>query len=427
MKSPRYSFLILVLSSHLLPIASAAPLSTYRAKLATAEQVKGLEKAAEDRVSSLREALGTNAIDRSSLTAATSPFAKIGTSTPNKGTKKTGSGIIKTLLGQTAERLRQREEEGAPPPFDPSKFMSEIEQERVDRRMKFCEENLGKEYIHIVGELSAELTKSASAAEIAAKPTALHTELTTAVGGLIPSTISDKLGKVTDVDYVDGKVIKIYFTNSNSEVTPVSFSTLATVRTLRDKYFLIVFECIRQHVEAKSKEEKPRDEGYQSLTRAILPALNQRFTTAVEISQRLAKLSKQEMNLLIDVFLSLAGTDVPTEEEMTVPEDPKTWKVGSQPPSLPAYIYQLSQPSIVARDKALDQRKAALARKDKKAADAAAVAAEKAIAPVASELADYQYYHLMDDQLGQLADWLFEEKAREKQEQKLIDDMGVGQ
>jgi hypothetical protein len=407
--------------------AEAAPLSSYRAKLANPEQVKGLEKAAEDRVNSLREALGTIALDRSGLKAATSPFAKIGASTPNKGTKKTGSGIIKTLLGQTAEKLRQREEEGAPPPFDPSKFMYEIEQERVDRRMKFCEENLGKEYVHIVGELSIDLMKTAPVAEVVAKPTALHTELTTGVAGLIPTAISDKLGRVTDVDYVDGKVIKIYFTNSKSEVTPVSFSTLATVRTLRDKYFLIVFECIRQHVEAKSKEEKPQDEGYQGLTKAILPAISARFTTAVEISQRLGTLSKQEMNTLIDVFLSLAGTDVPTEEEMTAPDDPKAWKVGSQPPSLPAYIYQLSQPAIVARDKALDLRKAALGRKDKKAADAAALAAERTIAPVATELADYQYYHLMDDQLGQLADWLFEEKAREKQEQKRIDDMGVGQ
>lgn len=426
MKSPRYLIFILALGLTVLPTANAAPLSSYRAKLATAEQVKGLEKAAEERVSALREALGTNTIDRSGLKAATSPFAKIGASTPSKGTKKTGSGIIKTLLGQTAERLRQREEEGAPPPFDPSKFMSEIEQERVDRRMKFCEENLSKHYVQIVGELSVDLMKSSQTAEVAAKPTALHTDLTTAVGGLIPVSISDKLGKVTDVDYVDGKVIKIYFTNGKSEVTPVSFSTLATVRTLRDKYFLIVFECIRQHVEAKSKEEKPQDEGYQGLTRALLPALSQRFTTAVEISQRLGQLSKQEMNILIDVFLSLAGSDIPTEEEMTAPRDPKNWKVGSQPPSVPAYIYQLSQPSIAARDKALDQRKAALARKDKKAAEAAALAAEKAIAPVATELADYQYYRLMNDQLGQLTDWLFEEKAREEQELKLIEDMGVG-
>lgn len=403
----------------------AAPFSEYRRKLASPEQAKALTQEAADRVRQLRRALGTDKLSYESLKGGA--VAELSTSKLSKGTKKTASGLVKKWLGPVAEKMREQESQGAPPPFDPSKFDTELDQEKSDRRFAFCDQHMGALYRPVVNELVFDLKKEAAAA-VPATPavTALEAKLMAAIQKAIPADIAKKLGQVTGVDFIDGRVVRFQMTDSAGAMVPLNLSMLATMRTVRDRYFLITLECVRRHVQKTAAEEKPQDAGYQELAKFLSGPLNSRVQSAGRIHEKLSLLSRAELNRLIDIFLVLAQGDVPSETEMSVPDEPKKWKPGMQPPSFPAYVYQLTDPAVIARDKALDARKVALDKRDARGADAAWKKAVDAISPVQDELADYQYFHLMNEQLYQLQDWVFEETERERQEQKRIDAVSEG-
>jgi len=386
----------------------AAPFAKYRAILSAPKEAARLEKASADQILEIRKLLGTS--------ERTYPALKV--PAINKGSKKTASGIIKSTLGPTAEKLRREEEEGNPAVFDPSKFDFELDKDRLDSRYAFCEKHLGKEYPRVVKELLYEHIQSAKV------PGGFGGEiqLIAQVKGIVPESVLAKLGEIESIDFIDGKILKIYFQPAGEKPFPVSASLLSTVRTLRDKYFIIVLECIRHHVATVAADEKAKDKDYHGIAQYLLPALNERVKEAGKIHERLGTLTRAEFDGLLDFFLTLQLGDVPSAEEMETPDDPSAWKIGASP-SFPAYVFKQTALTVEVRNRWLSGRASALLRGDKNAVSATEKEAAAVMAPVEEMLADYQFYRLAQDQLDQLQDFLVEAKEREVVDQKILKGM----
>ncbi len=398
-----------------------APFAKYRAQLSKPVDQARLQKDALERVRTLRKLMGTENLKYPAL--GQSSFTVLKGSQLVNGNKKTSSGILKILLGRTAEELREQEEEGAPAPFDPSKFDFEIDQDRMQRRYAFCEKKLGKDYAQVVQELLYDKLYSTNQAGPSGPAFDLERKLVAELRPLIPAAITKKLGLLSSVDFVDGRIIKVYFTAGNFEY-PLSYSILSTFRTQRDKYFLITLECLRHHLDTKATEKKPADAGYQSVAQYLLPVVTERLKVAGTIHSLLKTLSREEEHALLDLFLALQDGELPASEEMQIPDDPKKWNVGDAPPSFPAFAYQRSDNAIRNRNSFLDSRKFSLAKRDSVSALLNERKAAQAMAPVEELLADYQFYKLYFDQTEQLMDFLIEEKHREAIEKKILKDMG---
>lgn len=329
---------------------------------------------------------------------------------------------MKNILGPAAEKLRQAEEEGNPPVFDPSKFESELAREKLDARYALCEKYLGTHYPRVLKELLYEQMQSK--AMIRGEATPVETKLVADLQGVLTPSIREALGDVVSVDYADGRILKIYFRPAGKDAYAVSASLLSTFRTSRDKYFLIVMECVRHHAATVAYDNEYKDKGYQGIATYLLPSMNARVKEAGLIHQRLASLNPADLDAVLDLFLILQQGDLPTSEEMDVPDDPKAWKLGDSP-SFPTYVFRKTEVKVQVRDRWLDGRASALRRDDRNAVAATEREAAAAMAPVEEILADYQFYHLAQEQMDQLQDFLIEAKERNAIESKILKGMGV--
>lgn len=405
-------------------VVSAAPFADYRAKISGAPRVAELRKLASERILQLRTLMGTQATSLVDLS--TPPFKELVQGKLSNARKKTRAGVIKRLVQDSAERLRGSELEGSVAVFDPSDFDSEIDQKRAARRLAFCDKDLAGQYETLVREMAHEfLTKSASST-VAMAPAVvqLESKLVQKFQSIVSQGIQAKLGKVSRVEFSDGRVMKLVFRQADGRELPASFSMLSTYRTVRDRYFLLTLECVRRHIETNSAPDSKTDADYRSLTQFLLPKFTEYLQSAGKIHNLLATLSRSELGELLDLFLVLSDGDLPTSIEFSVPDDVKTWKAGTNPPSFPAWVFRATAEDMAAEESALKQQKALLKKRDTKAAQLAAAQATAARARLDVPLSDYQYYHLMHKQMDQLQEWLEEEAQREAREQKRMDDMG---
>jgi len=381
----------------------AAPFAKYRAELSAPAERARLAKKATAQIMEARKGLGTEAIQYPSFS--TGAFLDLKRSREINGNKLTSSGILKLRLGRLNEELRKR----GPLPFEDG-----------NSRYAFCEKTVGKEYPLTVNELLHEHLKSVKVQTASSSATALEFRLVSELRPLLPSSATQKLGTLAGLDFIDGKITKLFFLTPNGEEYAVTFSLLTAFRTRQDKYFLVTLECLRRHLEIHANDEKPADAEYQSVAKLLLPVITHKLKEGSQIHQRIGTLTTSELHALLDIFLVLQGDDLPAPEELQSPDDPKTWKPGQSPPSFSTLMSQKIDPALQRRNALLIKRQTARANKQGTEAYLADAEADAVMRSIEEPMADYQYYRLFQRQIQELLETLHEEKQRDDAERKLL-------
>ncbi|MBY0370967.1 hypothetical protein K2X33_09790 [bacterium] len=418
---------LLVLSIGLLSSAlQAAPLSKYRDALGS--RVKAETQAAQ-RVTSLRKDLGTSerpAVDASGA------LGKLASQALKTGEKKSFSNALKRVLSQAAGKLEDNDTYGEPQKFDPSKFLSELEADKANRYLTFCEKHLEKDFERLRDELVVLVTEQSQPRTVGEGDRAFEKELAAAVEKALPADLLQRLGHVHRVDFADGEMLRVHFTKnpaitldaSNSDASeslPLSLSMLTTYRTGKDKYYILVLHCFDRYLQ-KVRDSQTASEDQKKFSEFVQDAVAKRRTGAESINGLLRQLSNTDLNNLIDFFLQVNVKSIPTEDELTPPDEPNNWKPGTSD-SLAGYFFFLTEPKLQERGKSLAARDAARAAGLTAQETAAKQQADTLFASVAEPLADYQHYELLDTQLAELQEYLVSERERLEAEKALLKDM----
>lgn len=382
----------IVLNSH---NAQAFNLNFYR----TERNIKDGEKVSLERTQRLRVYLGTAQNKFEALETKKNLFFP----TIDSGIyhRLTSSLFIKTILEKAILAMKKDAEVDKPMTYKPSTWVNREEVDAVERKHKLlvCKKTIGDDmsrivdYFAILASDSRHGTGTAEKTEVirpepAENAQARVKEIQNYLDLQMPRSADQKiaqiLGTVSSAEVVDGYVTQVNFSAEKS--FPLTLSSLVTFRTGEDDYFLQVLDCVgefvsssievyeRQVAEAKSDKNKKSNSDATSLEKETLPMLkgvygfaSEKFLGAIQVHERLVRLSTPQVNFLLDLFLQMNATDIPAETEIE---------------GLKSYLVQMAQ--------------------DGK-----------------SNLVDFQYYTTEHEQLSRLDDKLRDERNRaEKQAQK---------
>jgi hypothetical protein len=327
-----------------------ADLGFYREQFGVVNERGRNEKQAHDRAMRLRELLGTDHL-RFVVPAVAG----------NANTHElTSSAFFKQVLAKGALALHRDEAYGKPATFDPSDFNYEIDQKVRRHMLDVCRSTLGGALAQLTEEFAAmrARNKASDAAEAAndAKTALLS-------GAAIEAyilrneprapgqpLIADILGHMYQVQAIDGVVTKIRFTRrgdvklgatdvlGDADATSVTLSMLAGFRADRDRYFLDIQDCFVDYLEsqaaAAAKDKKELDdtwvEKHTAAGKEKMAKLDERIAMLAQVkseavakydgakaaAQLLGRLSRAQVNFLLDLMIQLRGNDIPVEDEM---------------------------------------------------------------------------------------------------------------
>ncbi len=358
-------------------------LDHYRDAMGSTEK---MHQKAFERIASLRKLLGTETLSFEPAKDPKGPFLKFEEGT-DVGTKESIPALYKSFLQTEIESIRNQERREKPPVFDPSVGIGEQNAATYVLRKEFCDKNFTKKFEQLSNEISSLVSRPRPtvAAGKLARATGLNKERRALIAEYliknepkgIPA-IQDRIGKLTDVAFVDGNVSRLIFTpaaGAQLDRMPISLSALTTFRTNVDKYFIIVQGCYLSHL-LDRKEDKKKGAESKELLDAVYPIAHDLYTGSLAVNSLLSRLTKGQLDFLLDLFIQLRTQEIPVEEEMSS-EDLATWNP-KKIASIVSYI------------------ESRIEKADKKSAQ--------------TMLADYQYYRLMHRQLYELEEYLSEEQ-----------------
>lgn len=380
---------IALLVTVLAPMAFADSLATYRTALKTTEKA---DAASKERVVRLRRLLKTDSVGFAWAEEPDGPFRKPEANSDN-GRKHSASALFKSLLDDTIRSLKEEENRRDVAAFDPSWFLAEADAAKRATRKDFCEKKLGAKFPQLVEEYAAYLTRRSqpgfSYAADAARAKRMEERRRAMAAHYIQAlqpkdqpggTIEAKLGSLERLEFVDGQTTQMLFVKRNpaannaiSEALPTSLSALATYRSGEDPYFVAILGCFEQYVTERAEDRRPGKEPKEKLL-GILGDLREKLAGAQQVNRALDRLSKPQVNFLIDMYLQMAGPNVPSDEEMATDLGD-----GKAAPSLPMFVFAFDEAN----------------RKNP------AKAGE-----VQGKLLDYRFYKLQHEQLFRLEDTL---------------------
>lgn len=395
-----------VLGTMLAPLAAADSLASYRAALKITEKA---EAAATARIVHLRRALKTDAVGFAWAQEATGPFRKPEASSDN-GRKHSATALFKAQLDDTVRSLKEEENRKASATFDPSWFLSEADAAKQARRREFCEKRLGAKFPQLVEEYAGYLAKRSqpgySYASDAAAARRMEERRRAMTAHYLQSlqpkdqpggTIESKIGGLERLEFVDGQTTQMLFVKRNpaagnaiAEALPTSLSMLATYRSGEDPYFVAILSCFEQYVTDRAEDRRPGKEPKEKLL-GILRDLREKLAGARQVTLALDRLSKPQVNFLIDMFLQMAGTEVPGEDEMAT-----DFGDGKAVPSLPSYVFAFDEANRNNPAKA---------------------------AELQGKLLDYRFYKLQHEQLFRLEDALESEAKMSATTDRVLKDI----
>lgn len=378
---------ILLILLTLSRLGTGHPLSYYRGNPTLDSLIQG-EKYARER----REALTSLLIHKNRRTLDLSDPSFEQPRELDNGKKLRTSSIVKSLI-QAAESLYFMEQHGPLKPYNPADTTEDVITNEKERWKNYLNQKLTKRFPFVVTDFVTLVLENKNAKT---QPTEKMLELQKRrISILLPylkapyPRIQEVLGNLVGVDYIDGHAMKLRFEakrkNDKGEevILPVqlSLSMLITFRTKRDNYYLATLEALLAYC-----QENPGNN-----TNFVVPHLKDALEGATIAHAQLTRLLPWELDYLIDLFLQLAGSDIPLPVELASPENLKEWKP-KEYPSIRAYIY--SQSKLENTEK---------------------------IPPHLQEMyRDLDYYALMDQQLNQLEDFLRAYKDQSQENEKSL-------
>ncbi len=375
-----------------------ASLEYFRTEMKSTEAMKA--KAAE-RVTTLRKLLGTDKNVFAAANDPNGPFVKYEAGTDN-GSKENLSAIYKIFITDSAEKLREKEMRDKPPTFEPSSFLHEVDGQIDTLRKQYCEAQVVKEFPKMANEVGAFLAKGkvrvvTPANEDAAKKVeATRAALLQEYLQKNQPAIQTLLGKAERVQFVDGHVAKIVFVKRGegggvTEMLPASLSMLVTYRTAMDKYFLVLQDCFLEYLNARLDKKREGTED-KKLLASIRPDVSEHLDGSRGVNSILARLNRGQVDFLIDLFLQLRRSDIPTEDEM-IPDKAENW----DPAKVPSVLIYVADYEAKNRGK------------------------RELEGSVETMMNEYKYYRLLHSQLYDLENYLNEEHKTAAKTKLIVD------
>lgn len=353
-------------------------LDHYREAMGSTESQR---KTAAERIATLRKLMETEKLVFGAANDPNGPFKKFDAGT-DTGSKESVSVIYKSFLEKEIAALRESERRNRPPTFVPGDNRKEQQATIDGLRKKYCDEKLTDKLAQLANEISS-MTSRRGGSNVAPALQARAKELNEARKKLLADylnglNLTKAIGELVDVVFIDGHVQTLWFApKENPQArTPVSLSSLINFRTDFDKYFIVIQGCFVSYLNERAEDKRPGKESKELLA-AVRPLAQELYDGSLGVHAIYSRLTKVQLQSLIDLFLQLRANDIPTDEEMS-PEPLEKWDP-SKNPSIVTYIE-----SRLAKDPAKDKN---------------------------ILLADYRYYRLLHRQLYDLEDYLNEEKS----------------
>ncbi len=302
--------------------------------------VEAVQFEAKKRISSLRKILGTEKLIWKEVGNKT--FRNSGS--PQTGRKVTSSGIIKPYLDRAAEILQNEKMTGRPKTFDPGRIPnSRLRRiERAKNALKTLNEVLSSsqkkisisqlvQYYQSYIDYKNHLKKTQIQIPLDVTDNEKRVELVQSyLRANEPkeerTNIEAVIGRVDKVEVLDGFISKIYFKGEQN--IGLSLSMLITFKTGRDDYFIDLLSGLKRvvaYITAKDKEEDAETErlwrgdrqGEIPLPKPeLVKILSEKLIGARYANHILKKLSRKQINFLLDLFLQGMGSEIWAQSEI---------------------------------------------------------------------------------------------------------------
>lgn len=341
-------------------MAKAEALSAYRQNYKSGLTAVELEQAAMSRVFSLRGKLGTSTVDLESLKKVLKSNAK---QVKNLENYVRSSDIVMQSMFELIERFVQNKEYAKPMSFSPSDYSYEIQDKILDQEQALCSlwsneihEKSKSQKIKIVQNIylkklqdevayyeTRKLQKNAGSAVSGSAGASAQAEkqILEAIEQYLSQykQLSKQLGNLVSVDFIDGRLDKIYF-SKDKQTYPISLAMLATFSSGYQSAYMASLRCltrslesiesIQQALEVRNKyleqEAKAKNNMFKSLflklskkdkekadqDLQLYDLAVKKLKDAQKIQIYLAKLENTQVAILIDMLLQSRFEDIPT-------------------------------------------------------------------------------------------------------------------
>ena len=345
--------LFLILSVFALSIQSSlvsgASLDAYR-QVVSPNQVAALQSASTARLRRTREVL--DQIPRVDFSDAAYGKEVL---RPNR---RFSSSFFKEVVESSVKDLSMDERWGTPSIFDPSKDRNALEKELFTRRAKVIAKNFG-DFDQLVDRIfvwSQKVSESRSPKEEPLE-VKLKYSLNDYVGAFEPRAeglgrLESVLGRIARVEIFQGRVVRLLFQKSQGPLIKLSLSSLVTIRTGEDPYFLQTLDYFIGRLQdeidslryqknaegefvfdnegfgkvkiwnwAKEPQRKLRrlskkeEENLKKID-SVVSVVKELSSEAQTIHHVMEKLSTEQIEFLLDLFLQLRGAEVPNDTEV---------------------------------------------------------------------------------------------------------------
>lgn len=301
-----------------------------------------LEAASAKRTQKLRSLLNTSNLK----------FTASYDGTINVKRSLTTSVYVKSILSDVSKAFKNQESYDKPLTFDPSAFESEIDRSVLSRKNNLCKTIIGKSKKDLIDQIydMSYQARNSTAANRSAEVKNASSELADALNQYIGADALKKLGKIHQIEIVDGKVTRIHFSHSkklktnpsvalpDSESLALSLEMLSTIVSGYDQFFIDGNRCLVDLLKAESfavgNKIKKIESGYayrftgygkndlkalrsnQFKFEAAYDFMLQKYAGARFAHLIVGQLTQKQIHVLLDLFLQLRGKDIPTSDDV---------------------------------------------------------------------------------------------------------------